>query len=47
VGRKVASSVILPILPITNLTLLSSSKASAPIRIKKLRLQIQVGTARE
>jgi hypothetical protein len=47
VGRKVASSVILPILPITNLTLLSSSKASAPIRIKKLRLQIQGGTARE
>jgi len=42
VGRKIASNVIIPILAITNLTPLYSSKASAPIRIKKLRLQSKV-----
>jgi hypothetical protein len=45
VGRKVASSVTIPILAITNLTPLYFIKASVPIKIKKLRLQIQGGTA--
>jgi hypothetical protein len=45
VGRKVASSVTIPILAITNLTPLYFIKASLPIRIKKLSLQIQGGTA--
>jgi hypothetical protein len=45
VGRKVASSATIPILAITNLTALYFINASAPIRIKKLRLQIQGGTA--
>ena len=40
-SQKVASSVTIPILAITNLTALYFINASAPIRIKKLRLQIQ------
>jgi len=45
VGQKVASSVTISILAITNLILLFFIRASAPIRIKKLRLQIQGGAA--
>jgi hypothetical protein len=45
VGGKVGSSVTIPILAITNLTPLYFIKASVPIKIKKLRLQIQGGTA--
>jgi hypothetical protein len=45
VGGKVVSNVTIPILAITNLTPLYFIKASVPIKIKKLRLQIQGGTA--